>query len=261
MLENRVGVVLVDDNVEFTAVVEEFLSRQPDIVVMGTAYNGKAAIELIEEVQPDVVVLDVIMPHLDGLGVIEYIQGAGFGRRPRIMVVSAIGLETTAASILAAGADYYLAKPFDLSTLAERIRRLAAIPPDTRPSEQPSARAHTTPFEFEASRALREIGIPANLRGYVYLRDAIILALGEGDMPTSITHVVYPTIARRHNTTASRVERSMRHAIETAWMRGDINTLNDVFGHTVDAEKGRPTNSAFIARIADKIRLDRTTAR
>ena len=116
-------------------------------------------------------------------------------------------------------------------------------------------------LEFEASRALREIGIPANLKGYVYLRDAIILALTEGDMPASITHVVYPAIASRHNTTASRVERSMRHAIETAWTRSDINTLDDVFGHTVDAEKGRPTNSAFIARIADKIRLDRATTR
>ena len=261
MLDNRISVVIVDDNVEFTAVVEEFLSRQPDMVVMGAAYNGKAAIGLIEEVRPDVVVLDVVMPHLDGLGVIDYISAAGFARRPRIVVVSAIGLETTAASILAAGADYYLAKPFDLSVLAERIRRLAAIPPDTRLPERPSMSARTSSFEFEASRALREIGIPANLKGYVYLRDAIILALGEGDMLASITHVVYPSIARRHNTTASRVERSMRHAIETAWMRGDINTLNEVFGHTVDADKGRPTNSAFIARIADKIRLNRATAR
>jgi len=261
MLESRISVVLVDDNVEFTAVVEEFLSRQPDMAVIGRAYNGKAAIELIEEVHPDVVVLDMVMPHLDGLGVIEYIQAAGLRRRPRIMVVSAIGLETTAAGILAAGADYYLAKPFDLSVLAERIRRLAAIPPDIRPSERPSVPARTPSLEFEASRALREIGIPANLKGYVYLRDAIILALTEGDMPASITHVVYPAIASRHNTTASRVERSMRHAIETAWTRSDINTLDDVFGHTVDAEKGRPTNSAFIARIADKIRLDRATSR
>jgi len=261
MLESRIRVVIVDDNVEFTAVVEEFLSRQPDMVVMGTAYNGKAAIELIEEVHPDVVVLDVVMPHLDGLGVIEYIAAAGFARRPRIVVVSAIGLETTAASILGAGADYYLAKPFDLSILAERIRRLAAIPPDIRSSIRPSMPTRTTSLEFEASRALREIGIPSNLKGYVYLRDAIIFALSEGDMLSSITHVVYPAIARRHNTTASRVERSMRHAIETAWMRGDINTLTDVFGHTVDAEKGRPTNSAFIARIADKIRLDRAATR
>lgn len=295
MLEGRIGVVLVDDNVEFTKVVEEFLSCQPDMIFVGAAYNGRAAIELIEEVRPDIVILDVVMPHLDGLGVMEHIQRAGYLRRPHVLVISAICLGATVASIVAAGADYYLAKPIDLNVLATRIRQIAAIPPGMSSSccacsaaqagasgeagadvginagagagagagadadADADADREACLSELDASRALREMGIPSNLNGYVYLRDAIMLVLGQGDMLSSITRVVYPSIADKHNTTAPRVERSMRHAIEIAWTRGDIDTLNDVFGHTVDAEKGRPTNSAFIARIADKIRLDRKT--
>lgn len=309
MVESSISVVLADDNVEFAQVVEEFLSCQPDMVFAGAAYNGKAAIELIEEARPDVVILDVVMPHLDGLGVMEHIRRADPLRRPRVLVISAIAMGSTVSSLFSTGADYYLAKPFDLEVLATRIRQLAALPLD-RPSGcgarsavcgaadrvpgagvgiigghgiEARAGTATAPapgagpdagfggitkidreacvVELEVSRALREMGVPSCLNGYVYLRDAIMFVLSQGGMLASITRVVYPSVAEKHNTTASRVERSMRHAIETAWTRGDIDTLNEVFGHTVDAEKGRPTNSAFIARIADKIRLDRKTAK
>ncbi|MGI6146110.1 MAG: response regulator [Firmicutes bacterium] len=297
MPERRTSVLLVDDNIDLADVLGEFISSQPDMELVGAAYNGVAAIELIEETQPDVVVLDMVMPHLDGLGVIEYVMRMAPDRRPRIIVASAISTETTAASVVSAGADYYIAKPFDLSTLVDRIRRIVQTPPGSRCQAAdnaaaaatgregawgggaadaedaggaggaggtcgtwgtgggPGARARPTPEEL-VSKALRELGVPANLKGYEYLRDAVLMAMKQGYVMGSVTKVVYPAIAKARNTTPSRVERAIRHAIETAWIRGDINILNEVFGHTVDAEKGRPTNSAFIARVADKILIE-----
>lgn len=267
MSKSLIRLVMVDDNVDLVKVVSEFISTQPDMSMCGVAYNGSQAIEVIRNVVPDVVLLDLIMPHLDGLGVIEYLGSANLVPHPRVLVITAIGLETTAASVVAQGADYYMAKPFDLEVLAGRIRRLAALPPE-RPSE---SRLHAGPtsnvssgnsrYDVEASKALHKMGVPANLKGYLYLRDAIIMALEKGPAMGSMTYVVYPSIARAHNTTSSRVERAMRHAIETAWNRGDINVINQVFGYTVDAEKGRPTNSAFITRIASKIKIDLATGK
>lgn len=270
MPECRISVLVVDDNTDLAESIGEFISLQPDMELAGAAYNGVAAIAMIDEEQPDVVVLDVIMPHLDGLGVIEHVRRMLPAERPKIVVVSAISSETTAASIVSAGADFYVAKPFDLHTLADRIRRITNAPPGlpfgtSEPSGLPSPKHSAVTEEFvlehEVSRALRELGVPANLKGYEYLRDAVLMAIEQGHVMGNVTKVVYPAIASNWNTTPSRVERAIRHAIETAWIRGDINVLNDVFGNTVDAEKGRPTNSAFIARVADKIVIDMKTRR
>jgi two-component system response regulator (stage 0 sporulation protein A) len=262
MSKSLIRLVMVDDNVDLVKVVSEFVSTQPDMSMCGVAYNGSEAIEVIRNTAPDVVLLDLIMPHLDGLGVIEYLGSANLVPHPRVLVITAIGLETTAASVVAQGADYYMAKPFDLEVLAGRIRRLAALPLE-RPSESRLRESPTlgagnvnSRYDVEASKALHRMGVPANLKGYLYLRDAIIMALEKGPAMGSMTYVVYPAIAKTHDTTPSRVERAMRHAIETAWNRGDINVINRVFGYTVDAEKGRPTNSAFITRIASKIKID-----
>lgn len=301
MPERRISVLVVDDNIDLADMLSEFISDQPDMEVVGAAYNGVAAIDLLEDTRPDVVVLDVIMPRLDGLGVIEHVKRMPAETRPRIIVASAISTDTTAAGIMSAGADFYIAKPFDLSVMVDRIRRISQYPPGSRlqrpdggdyerdrgdrgervdhdrqrdgEREREGDREYErgrqradgyavrtsapTPIpEVSVSRALRELGVPANLKGYEYLRDAVIMAMEQGHVMGSVTKVVYPEIARARNTTPSRVERAIRHAIETAWIRGDINVLNDVFGHTVDAEKGRPTNSAFIARVADKILID-----
>jgi two-component system response regulator (stage 0 sporulation protein A) len=308
MPERRTSVLVVDDNIDLADMLSEFISDQPDMEVVGAAYNGIAAIDLIDDTRPDVVVLDLIMPRLDGLGVIEHVRQMPAEKRPRIIVASAISTDTTAASMISAGADYYIAKPFDLSVMVDRIRRMSQSPPGSRfhrsdvsaydrdrdrdgdgdsdrdrdrdregapepygggggDGERDRGRdrdrshsdgsASRAPIpEVAVSRALCELGVPANLKGYEYLRDAVIMAMEQGHVMGSVTTVVYPQIARMRDTTPSRVERAIRHAIETAWIRGDINVLNDVFGHTVDAEKGRPTNSAFIARVADKIRIE-----
>lgn len=281
MPDRRTSVLVVDDNIDLADMLSEFIADQPDMEVVGAAYNGVAAIDLLEDTRPDVVVLDMIMPHLDGLGVIEYVKRLPAEGQPKIIVASAISTETTAAGIVSAGADYYIAKPFDLSILVDRIRRISQSPPGSRvPRYAEDGREHERergrerdgkasrgsadidaadrqPIpEVSVSRALRELGVPANLKGYEYLRDAVIMAMKHGHVMGTVTKVVYPEIARTRHTTPSRVERAIRHAIETAWIRGDLNVLNDVFGHTVDAEKGRPTNSAFIARVADKIIID-----
>ncbi|MDD4792151.1 MAG: sporulation transcription factor Spo0A [Firmicutes bacterium] len=267
MSQSLIRLVMVDDNVDLVKVVSEFISTQPDMSMCGVAYNGSQAIEVIRNVAPDVILLDLIMPHLDGLGVIEYLGSTKLVPHPRVLVITAISLETTAASVVAQGADYYMAKPFDLEVLAGRIRRLAALPPE-RPSESHldtgsaiRASSGNSRYDVEASKALHKMGVPANLKGYLYLRAAIIMALEKEHEMGSMTYVVYPAIAKAHNTTPSRVERAMRHAIETAWNRGDINVINRVFGYTVDAEKGRPTNSAFITRIASKIKIDLATGK
>ncbi|MCR4426306.1 MAG: sporulation transcription factor Spo0A [Firmicutes bacterium] len=260
MLGDRVRVLLVDDNREFTEVVREFIEGQPDMEVVGVAHNGVDGLNMACEVAPDVIVLDVIMPHLDGLGLLERLREEHFSRRPRVLILTAIGHEATAARIVAAGADYYIVKPFDLHVLMDRIRRVAKLPPDSVLPVHGSGWApeagKATDLEAEVTRVIHEVGIPANIRGYAYLRDAILMAMGEGHVLGSVTRVLYPTIAQRHGTTPSRVERAIRHAIEIAWTRGNVDFLNKIFGHTVDADKGRPTNSAFIARIADKIRID-----
>ncbi len=262
MSQGLVRLVMVDDNVDLVEVVTDFVSTQPDMSMCGVAFNGSEAISVIRDVAPDVILLDLVMPHLDGLGVIEYVNSTPLSPHPRILVITAMGLETTAAGVVAAGADYYMAKPFDLEVLARRIRRLAALPPE-RPQELQSCAScpqstdlQRSIYDVEVSKTLHRMGVPANLKGYLYLKDAIIMALERGHGAGSMTYSVYPTIAEAHGTTPSRVERAMRHAIETAWNRGDIDFINRIFGHTVDAEKGRPTNSAFIARVASKVRID-----
>ncbi|MEA4883427.1 MAG: sporulation initiation factor Spo0A C-terminal domain-containing protein [Clostridia bacterium] len=244
MPDGRTRILLVDDNVDFTRVTAEYLGIQPDMEVVGIAHDGVEGLEMAARISPDLILLDLIMPHLDGIGVIEHLRHASIPNRPCVIVLTAVGQEAVVSRMIAAGADYYIMKPFDFGVLTDRIRRFTSVPPD-------SARP-----EIYVTSLLHEMGIPAHLLGHAYLRDAILMALDEGQVSGNVTRVIYPTIAASRGATPSRVERAMRHAIEIAWSRGDIDTLNGIFGHTVDAEKGRPTNSAFIARVADKIRLD-----
>lgn len=260
MPDSQIRVLIVDDNQDFCEVVAEYIQAQPDMEVAAVAYNGVDGLKKILSLRPDVVILDIIMPHLDGLGVLERLNAEAGDFRPKIIVLTAIGQEAMARRIVDLGADYYIVKPFDMEVMVERIRQVFT---ETRPAGPrrtgevfSGVRREPADMDAEVTKIIHEIGIPANIRGYLYLRDAIIFVMSEMNLLGSVTKVLYPRIAEKHNTTPSRVERAIRHAIEVAWSRGNIELLNEIFGHTVDMEKGKPTNSAFIARIADKLRIE-----
>lgn len=207
--------------------------------------------------------LDIIMPKLDGLTVMERIgHDANIRKKPEFVVISAIGQERITEDAFLLGASYYIMKPFDHDMLLSRIRSLKENRNRKRPEGmkmlpyEAKADYLERNLETDVTNMIHEIGVPAHIKGYQYLRDAIMMAVEDMNMLNSITKILYPTIAKNHKTTPSRVERAIRHAIEVAWSRGKMDTIDELFGYTVSVGKGKPTNSEFIALIADKIRLD-----
>ena len=276
MKESKISVLIADDNKEFCNILNDYLLSQRDIVVTGIAKDGLEALKLIEEKQPDLVVLDIIMPHLDGLGVLERINSLGLEKTPRVIVLSAVGQDKITQRAITLGADYYVVKPFDMDVFTERIRQMfnstiSEEPTNSKPtisvvegskSEDSSSDDNKEPMdlEVEITSIIHEIGVPAHIKGYMYLRTAIMKTYDNIDILGQVTKVLYPEIARNYNTTSSRVERAIRHAIEVAWNRGNTEAIDDIFGYTVSASKSKPTNSEFIAMIADKLRLAHKTA-
>ena len=216
---------------------------------------------MIEETEPDLLLLDLIMPKLDGLGVMERLQEKQKMKKvPEIIVVSGISQERITDTAFALGASYYLLKPFESETLISHVQKfkpgarakLIATGNENRRNEK-MAKYN---LESDVTNIIHEIGVPAHIKGYQYLRDAIMMSVDDKEMLNSITKILYPSIAKQHGTTPSRVERAIRHAIEVAWSRGKVDTIDELFGYTVHNGKGKPTNSEFVALIADKIRLE-----
>lgn len=254
MLKEKIRVAIADDNREFVGIVREYLADQPDIEIAGVGYNGEEILNIIEAEQPDIVILDIIMPHLDGIGVLEKLNSSQI-KRPKIIMLTAFGQENITQKIVELGADYYVLKPFSMEVLLNRIRQLAG----TLTVQHPVAVAQAIkshPIDVEVTNIIREIGIPAHIKGYQYLRDAIMMIVEEIDLLGAVTKVLYPMIAEKYSTTPSRVERAIRHAIEVAWGRGNMEMINKIFGYTVKLDKGKPTNSEFMAMIADKLRME-----
>jgi len=260
----KIQVVIADDNREFGDILYEYLNNQNDIEVVGLARDGIEAFELITSKMPDIAILDIIMPHLDGLGVLEKIGATPISKRPLFIILSAVGQDKITQRALALGAEYYVVKPFDMDVLVSRIRQLKNVTTqsnvirsdygnEVKPTYQQAAPRN---LEVEVTSIMHEIGVPAHIKGYQYLRDAIMLVVKDLDVINSITKLLYPSIAREYNTTPSRVERAIRHAIEVAWSRGQVDTIDSLFGYTVNLGKGKPTNSEFIAMVADKLRLE-----
>ena len=253
MKKIRIGIV--DDNKDFCEVVSENLSAQENMEVMFTANDGLEAIEEIRSGQcPDILILDLIMPHMDGFGVLESLNNIQLTSYPRVIMTSAIGQDSIVQKAMSMGAQYYLLKPVNMNLLIKRINQL-----DIAAAEVflPAQEQTNNDLEIDITNLIHEVGVPAHIKGYQYLRDAISLVVTNMDLLGAVTKELYPTVASMNNTTPSRVERAIRHAIELAWNRGKLETLDALFGYTVQNDKGKPTNSEFIAIIADKLRLER----
>jgi len=259
MADKKITILMADDNKEFCDAIINYLGKQPDMEVSGVAYDGLEAFEKIQALKPDIAIIDGVMPKLDGLGVLERLNlPEAQGYAPICIILSAITQDKITQKAIELGAEYYIAKPFDLESLVSRIRQLKEQlkDPIQKGVGARSRQNKEVNLETKITGILHEIGVPAHIRGYHYMREAIIMAVDDLDILNYITKELYPTIARKMNTTPSRVERAIRHAIEVAWNRGKVEVIDSMFGYTISNHKGKPTNSEFIALIADRLRLE-----
>ncbi|MBQ7758263.1 sporulation transcription factor Spo0A [Anaerotignum sp.] len=259
MNQNTIKVLLADDNKDFCDIIVDHLNKQEDITVVAVAMDGIDAMNKIRDFHPDVAIIDGIMPRLDGLGVLERLQKVEESNRPVTIILSALSQDKVVQKALDLGAGYYMVKPFDMDALTQRIRQLMQEQkPLLKTGTSVSSAANSAAYDLETkvTNILHEIGVPAHIRGYHYMREAIIMSVNDMDVLNYITKELYPSIAKKCNTTPSRVERAIRHAIEVAWNRGKVDAIDALFGYTVNNHKGKPTNSEFIALIADRLRLE-----
>ena len=254
----QISVIIADDNQKMTKMLTERMSLENDINVAAITGDGKEALRLVKELKPDVVILDTILPSLDGLAILEQMDMED-KKQSSVIMLSAMGQDALTEEAFSLGARYFLLKPFDVESLLHKIRQCKKEDNREHFIEEKESRQERKPtltLEMIVTNIIHEIGVPAHIKGYQYLRDSILMAVYDMDILNSITKQLYPAIALRNHTTASRVERAIRHAIEVAWSRGKMDTIDELFGYTVNAGKGKPTNSEFIALIADKIRLE-----
>lgn len=252
-MDTRKRILVADASEEFRHLFITALDEESDVELAGETGDGEEAVRLARELAPDVVVMDFVLTRMDGLEVLEAL--AALPARPRVLVLSSFARGNMAELAASHGADYYMLKPCKLSTVLERVRQLTAQ--DAENGEIGRQNADGRSLESTVTAIIHEIGVPAHIKGYQYLREAILIAVDDMDVINAVTKVLYPEVAKRFGTTASRVERAIRHAIEVAWDRGDLETLQKYFGYTVSNAKGKPTNSEFIAMIADKLQLER----
>ena len=256
----HLNVAIADDNQRILDMLETVISMDKELNLVGKAKNGEEMCQIIKDKKPDVVLLDLIMPKMDGLTVMEQVsQDKNVSKRTYFIVVTAVGQERITEDAFNKGANYYIMKPFNNEMLLNRIKSVRKMfrNNDKKNEDIKSENAvNGENLENRVTNMLHEIGIPAHIKGYHYLRDAIIMAVEDMDVLNAITKILYPTVAKKYQTTSSRVERAIRHAIEVAWSRGKLDTLDELFGYTVSTGKGKPTNSEFIALIADTIQLE-----
>lgn len=259
----RWNVAIVDDNENMVRLLSEIVRTDDELEVVGTAKDGEEAYEMICKKQPDIVLLDIVMPKLDGLGVMDKVnRDKTIMKPPNYIIISAIGREDITEDAFRRGADYYIMKPFDQEMIVNRIKMVKNKQREIHMNKplssitEPEKTFTKHDLENTVTTMIHEIGVPAHIKGYQYLRESIILSVLEMEMLNSVTKMLYPSIAKRFHTTPSRVERAIRHAIEVAWSRGKMDTIDELFGYTVNTGKGKPTNSEFIALISDRIRLE-----
>ncbi len=272
-MKEKTKVLIADDNQDFSRTLSSYINNQDDMEVISMAKDGNEAVEMIAKNNPDIVLLDVIMPHLDGLGVLEKVNEMELSKKPVCIMLSAVGQDKITQKAISLGAEYYVVKPFDIELLIKRIKEIKYHQPnqtsnyfitrEIKPqyielSMDESKKEEN--LEALVTNIIHEVGVPAHIKGYQYLREAIMMVVNDIDVINQITKSLYPKIAAKYNTTPSRVERAIRHAIEVAWGRGQQEAVESIFGYTISASKGKPTNSEFIAMIADKLRLELKSA-
>ena len=250
-MENRVKILIADGNEEFCDHLKRRLEQVPGYEVAGVAADGQRALELMRAVQPDVLVLDLMLAKLDGITVLK--RAREMDKPPAALVLTGFMTEYVSNMAASLGVQYFMSKPCELDAVAERVHEMTAVEGQLRKNAQ---RRQEVNIEAMVTSIIHEIGVPAHIKGYQYLRDAIIMSVNDMDMLNSITKILYPTIAKKYQTTSNRVERAIRHAIEVAWSRGKMDTIDEMFGYTIHNGKGKPTNSEFIALITDRIRLN-----
>lgn len=244
---NIVNVLLADDSPEFRALLQSGLEQIPNLRIVGAARDGLELIQLANHLRPDVILTDTVLSRLDGLSAVRRLLSGWQGPAPAVVFLSSFSSTQTAAEATALGAAYYLIKPYDTEALAQRLLAL--------PGQAQGGAIAPIDLEMRVTEVIHQLGVPAHVKGYHYVREAILMAIHDMDTVSAVTKVLYPAVAKKYNTASSRVERAIRHAIEIAWSRGDIEVLQQYFGYTVSTNKGKPTNSEFISMIADKLRL------
>ncbi len=249
-------VLMIDDSYELCKVAKEHFAGSNTYELIGIAHDGQVGLEGIEAKRPDIVILDMVMPNSDGMHVLRAIRRMPSNIRPKVLVLSAIARDRSTSLWMDEGADYVLAKETTMENIELHMDFLLDTSRTTAPV-LPALSVQKDAFDLETqvTAIIQEVGIPANIKGYQYIRNAIILVVNNNDIINSVTKELYPEVAKMCDTSPSRVERAIRHAIEVAWDRGDTETLNRMFGYTISVSKGKPTNSEFIAMIADKLRL------
>lgn len=254
-MELKRRIVLADADLNFRGILLDNLKDEQDMEVVAVTASGDEVLELVEKHKPDVLVMDLILSGRDGLDVLNELEGKG---GPRILVVSSFATGGIADQIVAQKADFRVMKPCRLSSISERVRQVMSVASAGDMSE-PVVHSRQS-LEGKVTGIIHEIGVPAHIKGYQYLREAIMMTVENMEVINAVTKILYPEVAKTFHTTASRVERAIRHAIEVAWDRGDLEVLQKYFGYTVSNAKGKPTNSEFIAMIADRLQLQRKEA-
>jgi len=247
-MDNKVTVILADANEEFRSMLQQTIEKTGEFDVVGITGDGMEALQLVIEKKPKLLLSDILLPSLDGFGLLD--RMAEMSDQPKTILVSALYRDQIVAQAMAKGVSFFMPKPCEFESLLERMRQ-------TCEEIECSGESEVEALEREVTSVIHEVGVPAHIKGYQYVREAIVIAVQDMDVINAVTKVLYPEVAHRYGTTPSRVERAVRHAIEVAWDRGDLETLQSYFGYTVNSTKGKPTNSEFIAMIADRIRLQK----
>ena len=278
-MNKKINVLIADDNRDNAQNIKEILLCQSNIGDVKVVNNGKDVLELIKNMKFDVLICDLIMPHLDGLAVIEEIKAMNLEESPFIIMMSSIGKDTLIQKAVNLGVDYYMLKPIDYNLLVKRVSdmpgSLTSIKSNNNINQKHSLKSNVVLMEArrpsfiennsnmqtKITNIMHEIGVPVHIKGYIYLREAIELVVDDVSLLGAITKELYPAIAKKYKTTSSRVERAMRHAIEVTCTRGDAQAMSGLFGYSISSHKAKPTNSEFIAMIADKLRLELSVAK
>lgn len=247
----KIKILMIDDNIQLIEAVKEYLTNNQNMELVYEAYNGQEGIELIEKEKDhfDIIILDLIMPVKDGLYVLEEMKERNIDKN--VIVATSYNAMDVIRQVSEYGVNYYVLKPFDLEDLEKKILNLA-----NREYENKSIDYQKNNLQLSITKILHELGIPSHIKGYQYIREGIGILYERPETIGGITKELYPELADKFDTTVSRVERAIRHAIEVSWNRGNWDLMEEIFGHSVDIDKAKPTNSEFIVTIADKLRLD-----